>query len=87
MGLIEIDQLRKELKTLSGWLTHRLDAQQIKKERKRNCQVKRRTLCFYIGLDFLFQNVPIITAEKRTVKPGNAFEDIAFRVLFEIVKL
>jgi hypothetical protein len=36
-----------------------------------------------MGLDFLFQNIPIITAEKQTVQPKNGFEDIAFRVPFE----
>jgi hypothetical protein len=48
--------------------------------------LNRRALCHEIGLDFLSQNIPIITAEKRTVKPGNAFEDIAFSVPFEIDK-
>jgi hypothetical protein len=28
----------------------------------------------------------IITAEKQTLNPGNAFEDIVLRVPFEIVK-
>jgi hypothetical protein len=28
-----------------------------------------------IGLDFVFEIIPIITTEKRTVKTGNAFED------------
>jgi hypothetical protein len=37
-------------------------------------------------LDFLFQNIPIITAEKQTVKTEHAFEDNTFRVPFEIVK-
>jgi hypothetical protein len=40
-----------------------------------------------MGRDFLFQNIPIITAEKRTVKPKNAYEDIAFRVPFEICQI
>jgi hypothetical protein len=48
---------------------------------------KWRALCHRIGLDFLFQNIPIITAKKGTVKPENALEDIAFRVPFVIVKL
>jgi hypothetical protein len=30
------------------------------------CRVKQRALCHLIGLDFLFLNIPIITAEKRT---------------------
>jgi hypothetical protein len=38
--------------------------------------VKRRALCHWICLYFIFHNIQIITAEKRTVKPGNAFEDI-----------
>ncbi len=37
-------------------------------------------------LDFLFQNTPIITGEKLTVKSANALEDIVFTVSFEIVK-
>jgi hypothetical protein len=32
-----------------------------------------------IGLDFLFQKTPIITPKKRTVQPGDAFEDTAFK--------
>jgi hypothetical protein len=28
----------------------------------------------------------MITAEKQTITPGNAFKDIAFSVLFESVK-
>jgi hypothetical protein len=44
-------------------------------------------LCHWIGLDFLFQNNPIITAEKQTVNPGNEFKDILlFRAPFEMVK-
>jgi hypothetical protein len=39
------------------------------------------------GLDFHFQNIQIITAGKQTVKPKSAFEDIAFRMPFGIVKL
>jgi hypothetical protein len=39
-----------------------------------------------MGLQFLFQNIPVITAEKLIIRPGSAFEDIAFRVLFIIVK-
>ncbi len=34
----------------------------------------------------MWSGVPIITAEKRTVKPKYAFKDIAFRGPFEIVK-
>jgi hypothetical protein len=34
------------------------------------------TLVPKVGLDFLFQNI-LITAEKWTVKPEIAFEDIA----------
>ncbi len=39
-----------------------------------------------LGLDFLCQSIPIIIVEKRNLKPENAFEEIAFRVPFEIVK-
>jgi hypothetical protein len=37
-----------------------------------------------LDLDFLFQNIPTMTAERQTVKSGNAFKDIALRVPFEI---
>jgi hypothetical protein len=39
-----------------------------------------------IGFDYLFQKTPIIAPEKRTVQPGDAFEDTAFKPGFEIVK-
>jgi hypothetical protein len=39
-----------------------------------------------MGLDSLFQNTKIITPKKRTVQPGDAFEDTAFKQGFEIVK-
>jgi hypothetical protein len=39
-----------------------------------------------MGLDSLFQKALIIPL-KRTVQPGNAFEDTAFKQRFEIVKL
>jgi hypothetical protein len=45
----------------------------------------RGELCVIRQVYFLFENIPIITAEKQTVKPKNAFEDIAFSVPFEIV--
>ncbi len=35
----------------------------------------------------VFQNISIIIAEKRTVEPKYDFKYIAFRVLFEIVKI
>jgi hypothetical protein len=36
----------------------------------------------------MFQKTPIITPlDKRTVIPGDAFEDTAFELGFEIVKL
>jgi hypothetical protein len=38
-----------------------------------------------MGLDSLFHETPIITPEKRTVQPGDAFEDTAFKPGFEIV--
>ncbi len=52
--------------------------------RKKN-HVKRRVLCYWIVLDFLIQNILIITVEKQTVKRGNTFEDIAFSVTFGII--
>jgi hypothetical protein len=55
-------------------------------DENKNYRVQRRALCHEIGAVFLFQNIPIITAEKRTVKLKNAFENIAFMVPFEIVK-
>jgi hypothetical protein len=30
-----------------------------------------------MGLDFFLQKTPIITSKKRTVQPGDAFEDTA----------
>jgi hypothetical protein len=39
-----------------------------------------------VGPDFLFHDIPITTAEKRTVEPKNAFENIAFWLPYEIVK-
>jgi hypothetical protein len=39
-----------------------------------------------IGLDSLFQTILIITPKKRTVQPGDAYEDTAFKPEFEIVK-
>ncbi len=33
--------------------------------------------------DFLDQNIPIITAEKQTVKAENSSKDLTFRVAFE----
>jgi hypothetical protein len=39
-----------------------------------------------IDLDSFFQKTPIITPEKRTIQPGDAFEDTAFNPGFEIVE-
>jgi hypothetical protein len=39
-----------------------------------------------MGLDFLLQKTPIITPKKRTVQPGDSFEDNALKPGFEIVK-
>jgi hypothetical protein len=36
-------------------------------------------------LDSLPQKTPIITPKKRTVQPGDAFEDTDFKPRFEIV--
>ncbi len=50
-------------------------------------RVKRRLWCHLIGrLDSLFQKTPIITPKKRTIQPGDAFEDTAFKPGFEIAK-
>lgn len=38
------------------------------------------------GGDYPFQNIQNITAEKQTIKPEDAFEDIVFRVPFGILK-
>jgi hypothetical protein len=54
---------------------------------KKSWQVKRRHWYQWIGLYSLFEKTPIITPEKRTVQPGGAFEDTAFKPGFEIVKL
>jgi hypothetical protein len=39
-----------------------------------------------MGLGHLFQKTPIINPRKRTVRPRDAFEDTAFKPVFEIVK-
>jgi hypothetical protein len=39
-----------------------------------------------IGLASLFHKPPFIMPKKQTVKPGDAFEDIACKPGFEIVK-
>jgi hypothetical protein len=51
-------------------------------------RVKRRHWCHLIGLEFdsLFQKTPVIIPKKRTVHPGDAFENTAFQPVFEIVK-
>jgi hypothetical protein len=56
-------------------------------KKKKKSRVNWRDLCHKIGLDFLLHITPIIMAEKRTVEPGNALNDIALMVLFEIVKV
>ncbi len=38
-----------------------------------------------MGRDSLFQNIPI-SFKKRTVQPGDPFEDTAFKTGFEVVK-
>jgi hypothetical protein len=42
--------------------------------------------CHLMSVDSLFQKSPIITLKKQTVQPGDAFEDTAFKLGFEIVK-
>jgi hypothetical protein len=56
-------------------------------------RVKRRHLGLWIGLDSsLLQKTAIITHQKknkkkkRTVQPGDAYEDTTFEPVFEIVK-
>jgi hypothetical protein len=39
-----------------------------------------------MSLDSFFQKTPIINPKNRTVQPGDAFEDTAFKPGFEIVK-
>jgi hypothetical protein len=39
-----------------------------------------------IGLDSLFQDNMMITPKKRTVQPGDEFEETALKPGFEIVK-
>jgi hypothetical protein len=39
-----------------------------------------------MGLDSLFQKTPIIAHKKRTVQPGDVFEDTDFKPGFETVK-
>ncbi len=39
-----------------------------------------------IGLDFLFQIIPFVSAEKKLNLKMNAFKDIVVKVPFEIVK-
>jgi hypothetical protein len=56
------------------------------KTEKKNWRNKRWHWCHWIGLDSLFQKTPTITPTKRTVQPGDAFEDTAFEPRFEIVK-
>ncbi len=55
-------------------------------EGKKSWRVKRRHWCHLISLDSLFQKTPMFTSKKQTVKPGDAFENIAFERWFEIVK-
>ncbi len=54
--------------------------------RKKSWRVKRRQWCHLIGLDSLFKKTPMFTPEKRTVKPGDAFENTAFEQWYENVK-
>jgi hypothetical protein len=40
-----------------------------------------------IDIDSLFQKTTIITPQKRTIQPGDAFEDTDFMPGFEIVNI
>jgi hypothetical protein len=39
-----------------------------------------------LGLDSRFRKTAIITLKKRTVQPGDVFEDTGFKLGFEIAK-
>jgi hypothetical protein len=55
--------------------------------KKKSCRVQKRAQGLEINFEFLFQdNVPLFMAEKRTVKPENAFKDLALRVPLENFK-
>jgi hypothetical protein len=56
----------------------------LKTEKSR--ELKSDICAILMGLDSLFQKTPIITSKKRTVQPGEAFEDTVFKPGFEIVK-
>jgi hypothetical protein len=54
---------------------------------EKSWRVKTRHGCHLIGLHFLSQETPIITKRrKKTIQPGDAFEDTAFKPGFEIAK-
>jgi hypothetical protein len=54
---------------------------------EKNWLVTRQHWCHLTGLDlFLFQKTTIITTQKGTVRPGDAFEDNAVKPGFENVK-
>jgi hypothetical protein len=46
--------------------------------KKKSWRVERRHWRHLIGLDSLFQETPMFTPKKRTVKLGDAFENTAF---------
>ncbi len=45
---------------------------------KKSWRVERRHWRHSVGLDSLFQKTPTFAPKKRTVKPGDAFENTAF---------
>jgi hypothetical protein len=49
-------------------------------------RVKRQHWFHPIGVDSLFQKIPMFSPKLRTVKPGDAFENTAFEQWFENVK-
>ncbi len=49
-------------------------------------RVRRRHWSHWICLDSLLQKTPIITPKKRTLQPGDAFEDTALKLGFKIVE-
>jgi hypothetical protein len=50
----------------------------FRQKKKKSWRVERRHWRHSIGLGFLFQITPMFTPKKRTVKPGDAFENTAF---------
>ncbi len=56
------------------------------RHKKEGARIERRHWRHSIGLGSLFQKTPMFTPKKRTVKPGDAFENTAFYQWFENVR-